>query len=115
MSSRRHARSIARSTSALALAVPEVIGHRMMRMWLAGTSPSARDRREFHLMGAEKAAAFQQSWLAMSMEAWRMALRFWWSPLSWQRNVGPAMMSRGLAPIRRRATANAARLRRAAR
>lgn len=112
MSSRRQARSIVRSTSALALAVPEVIAHRVMRMWLAGTSPSARDRHELQRMGAEKVSAFQASWLAMSMEAWRMTLRFWASPFSWQRDAGLAMLSRGLAPIRRRASANASRLRR---
>ena len=34
----------------LALAVPQVVAHRMARMALAGHSPSARDQREFQMM-----------------------------------------------------------------
>ena len=35
---------------------------------LAGPAPSARDRQEFRRMGAEKAAAFAESWNAMALQ-----------------------------------------------
>jgi hypothetical protein len=86
----------------LAFAVPEVVFHRMARMWLAGASPSRRDRDEFYRMWAEKPAAFFQSWNAMMLEMYRanfaLSMRVW---------------SAGLGPIHRRAVANAKRLRRA--
>ena len=58
--------SIARQAAELAVAVPQVIAHRLTRLALAGPAPSARDRREFQRMGAEKAAAFAESWNAMA-------------------------------------------------
>ena len=97
-----------------------------MSMWLSGANPSARDRREFQRMGAEKIAVFGESWNAM---AWQMLranqaltlslLRVWWNP--W---FGPALarstqqvqsavlgiLSQGLVPVRRHAVANAKRL-----
>ena len=39
----------------------QVISHRTGRMALAGPIPSARDRREFHLMGQEKIDAITES------------------------------------------------------
>lgn len=123
----------------MALAVPQVVAHRVARMALAGHSPSARDRREFHLMGAEKAAAFYESWWAMGMQLWaaqqqvaasllRQAWSPWWAmPLAaagrGRRRAGPlshhaahpiaqagAVLTKGLAPVHRRAVANARRL-----
>jgi hypothetical protein len=109
----------------LAVAVPQVMAHRLTRMALAGPTPSARDRREFKLMGDEKAAAFQQSLLAMVMQTaqvqQRMALDMmgaWLWPFrpmkplasSWMRD-GQAVLNKGLAPVHRRAVANARRLR----
>jgi hypothetical protein len=128
-SPRRNLRSLARRSSSLALAVPEVVAHRMARGWLAGPSPSQRDRKEFHLMGAEKVAAFYESWAAMFVQNYLATMRLWWSPAWWttltgnprgaarrlsshQRDTALAMMTAGLAPISRRAVANAARLRR---
>ena len=60
--------SIARQAAELAVAVPQVIAHRLTRLALAGPAPSARDRKEFRRMGAEKAAAFAESWNAMARQ-----------------------------------------------
>ena len=81
-------------------------------------------------MGAEKVAAFYESWGAMFLEGYLASMRLWASPAWWlsltgtpgsvarristqQGDMALAIASRGLAPIQRRATANAARLRRA--
>lgn len=45
---------LARQSAELAFAAPQVIAHRVSRMWMAGTAPSARDQHEFYTMGAEK-------------------------------------------------------------
>ena len=100
--SRRHSRALARQATDLSLAVPLVVSQRMLRMMLAGHSPSARDRRELHRMGAEKVSAFYESWAAMFMQ---MAFFWFQGPL--------AVFAKGMAPIRRRAVANARRLGRA--
>src|SRR5215471_13574882 len=117
----RHSRSSARlATQAfeLSMAAPQVIVHRITRLAFAGLSPSARDRREFHRMGAEKVAAFYESWNAMYLALLRANLnlalspfQFWWSSgRGWRTSMG--VLDAGLAPIHRRATANARRLRR---
>jgi hypothetical protein len=109
--------------------VPEVVAQRMTRLWLAGAAPSNRDRDEMYVMWAEKCAAFYQSWNAMCVEMLRANLRLAFSPMWW---AGPpvtarqasarltahgqraalAILGAGLAPIHRRASANAKRLRR---
>lgn len=122
----------------LALAVPQVVGHRVARMAAAGPWPGARDRREFHAMGAEKISAFNESWLAMAMQAWRAQwalatsmASWWWLPArgGWSASRGPRpglmpwpqgwqrwsadsarVLDHGLAPVHRRAMANAKRL-----
>jgi hypothetical protein len=112
----------------LAVAAPQVVAHRMMRMALAGGTPSARDRREFGLMGAEKMAAFQESWTAMWLEAVRAQQQFslsllqpLWFPwaVAWPSQRSSAarlqraalgVLGQGLAPVHRRAVANAKRL-----
>jgi hypothetical protein len=124
---RRSSSALAAQTSQLALAVPQVVAHRLTRMALAGNKPSARDRREFHRMGAEKIAAFQESWLAMYAEAWRLnqeavfkAMQSLWMPWlaasrrgtplqQWQR-AALGVLGQGMSPVRRRAVANAKRL-----
>jgi hypothetical protein len=107
---------VARSTE-LAFAVPQVIAHRALR---------ARDPREFHLMGAEKIAAFNESWSAMLMQSFwesqKLALSFGlalWAPWlprqSASRQLAGAarnIAGAGLAPVHRRARANVRRLRR---
>jgi hypothetical protein len=118
---RRNLASVAASTTRLALAVPEVVSHRMMRAALAGSTLSARDRKEFSLMGAEKVTAFYESWGAMMLESSMALARLWWSPQSWMsprrlsshyQDMALSMLGKGLVPIQRRASANAARLRR---
>ena len=110
-----------------ALAVPQVVSHRLTRMASAGMSPSARDRSEFLRMGTEKVAAFAESWNAMAMEAMRVQQRasiLWWRAfwMPWlygnpnryaassMRNAQRRIFGKGMAPIQRRAVANAKRL-----
>jgi hypothetical protein len=119
----------ARHSYGLALAAPEVIAHRLTRLWLAGATPSHRDREEFYRMSAEKVAAFYDSWNAMFREMFRANLQlafspmWWWAwlnPTSWRapgrlsaqgRRTISAIWGAGLAPIHQRAAANAKRLR----
>ena len=114
----------------LAVATPLVVAHRLTRMALAGAAPSRRDHLEFTLMGTEKVAAFYESWNAMFSQSIRMqqeiVTSIWhsfWSP--WLNTRSPAVpqisvphaalrvLSRGMAPVHRRAVANAKRLSRA--
>jgi len=105
----------------LALATPLVMGHRLTRLALGSASPTLRDRKEFHLMGAEKIAAYYESWNAMWVALFRantglvlspFAFFQFWSSSSHRRRAGLGILGAGLAPIHRRATANARRLRR---
>jgi len=129
---RKGERTIARESYALAFAAPEVIARRMMQMWLAGITPSQRDRAELHRMFAEKIAAFCESWNAMLLEMFRasarIALSSMWSPwtaatsnrgprrlLAQHRRAMAGIVGAGIAPVRRRAVANVRRLRRARR
>lgn len=104
----------------LALAVPQVVGHRLTRLALAGAAPSARDRREFQRMGAEKAAAFGESWLAMWMQAAQAQQRLALAMVTGMAlpstaaltRAGLGVLGQGLAPVHRRAMANAKRLQR---
>ena len=125
---RRRSRSLAAQSFELGLAANQVIAHRMARMALAGASPSARDRAEFHRMGAEKVAAAGEAWTAMAAqsitESQKLALRFvqsawlpWlYAPLTpkqvsrQMRQAGIGILGKGMAPVRRRAVANAKRL-----
>lgn len=110
----------------MAVAVPQVVAHRVTRMALAGPTPSTRDRREFSRMGAEKLDAFQESWMSMGMHA-ALAQQRWWlgvmSAMPWPWGTGrmpdlaasmasasQGMLGKGLAPVHRRAVANAKRL-----
>jgi hypothetical protein len=125
MARRRRSKSLAAQSLALGIAVPQVIAHRVARMAVAGASPSARDRAEFRRMGTEKIAAAHEAWAAMATQAvvenQKAALRFmqaFWFP--WMRTAAPKRLERvaedilakGIAPVRRRAEANAKRLRR---
>jgi len=109
--------SFARQATELAVAVPQVMAHRLTRLALAGPLPNARDRREFYAMGQEKVHAFWQSWFAMGwamveamQQAWIAALQGARVPLLDAQGI----LSRGLAPVHRKATANARRLARTA-
>ena len=126
----RAQRKLAQQTLGLSMAVPQVIAHRVGRMAKAGPNPSARDRKEFKLMGAEKTAAFYESWAAMGMAAmksqqsmaasmWRAAAVAPWS-MARPGSLLPtgntlarhalAVLSQGVAPVHRRAVSNAKRL-----
>ena len=115
--------SVVRQAAELAVAVPQVIAHRLTRLALAGPTPSARDRKEFQLMGAEKAAAFAESWNAMAQQALEATptlassfLRAFGSPARAKASAKfatrqvVAIVRAGLAPVHRRAVANAKRL-----
>ena len=127
----RKAKSIATKSNELMLAVPLVVGHRITRLAHAGPAPSARDLKEFSLMVSEKSAAFMQAWQAMGMQAMlaNQALgmsfvRAFCFPFA-RGKVSPAKVAaqlhdaalgvfgKGLAPVHRKATANARRLARA--
>ena len=134
MTSRRNRRSHALAAHGIGLgfAVPQVLAHRIMRMALAGSSASARDRSEFYLMGFEKIAAFYESWTAMSIEMVRVNMEYFVLPAQYcwlglplglpvtkpfSRAAAPdfqraalAVLGAGVAPIHRRAVANARRL-----
>ena len=130
MPSRRSGKARVLATQAIDLgfAIPQVVAHRAMRMARAGSSPTLRDREEFYLMSAEKVAAFYESWTAMAIEMYRVTLQlslsampgFWFRwPVTtrssraaqdqWQRSFF-AVLGKGVAPIHRRAVANAKRL-----
>jgi hypothetical protein len=113
---------LAQQAFALSIAAPQVVAHRMGRM--AISTGSVADRAEFTRMGAEKVEAFVESWTAMWGAAWRaqqaMALHMVQSSLRAARPVWPTqqalsrhvldVMTDGLAPVHRRAAANAKRL-----
>jgi hypothetical protein len=118
--SSRSQRKIARQTLGLSWAVPQVVAHRVGRMAAAGRTPSARDRQEFALMGAEKVAAFYESWAAMGLAAMQAQQRLWssmvfapWGRLPSNRALADQtlrILGQGLASVHRRAVGNAKRL-----
>ena len=124
----RKTQSIVTQAVELAFAVPQVVAHRVTRMAVAGPTLSARDRKEFQRMGAEKTAAFGESWNAMTLQAFRAHqalaasfLRSFWSPslkgrpsasavaAQWQ-SAALDVLGKGMAPVHRTAVANAKRL-----
>jgi hypothetical protein len=130
---RRRSKTLAVQAAELAFAVPQVVAHRATRIAMAGASPSARDRREFRRMGTEKVAAITESWNAMAMQAFlanqQLALSYmqslwfpWLGPKPSAKSASRQMtkaalgiLGEGMAPIHRRAVANAKRLGRARR
>jgi hypothetical protein len=125
MARRSHStRSIALQAAELAWAAPQVMTHRLLRLATAGPNPSLRDRGEFARMGWEKVGAFYESWTAMAFETLRQQ-QAWWlamaSATTWpwlfahpgtahSRRALHHIVGRGLAPVHRRALANARRL-----
>lgn len=63
---------VAWKTGEMMLASAQVIHHRTGRMAAAGAKPSARDRREFALMGQEKLEAGAESASAMVKQMMKM-------------------------------------------
>ena len=120
--------SLAQQTAELALAAPQVIAHRMTRMALAGPNPSPRDRKEFVRMVTEKNSAFGEAWQAMALHGARaqqaLGASLFASLLSIARGRRPSparsmaqlqhatlgVLGKGLAPVHRKAVANAKRL-----
>jgi hypothetical protein len=125
---RRKSLSLLAKSAEIAIAAPQVIAHRVARMVLAGPTLSARDRKEFHLMFAEKMAGFGEAWSAMVLQTIRanqtvaVALfRAFWVPSLRRRASTTAVaaqlqgaaldiLGKGLAPVHRKAVANAKRL-----
>lgn len=130
MSSRstRTTKSITIKAAQLAVAAPQVVAHRIARMAMAGPTPSKRDREEFNRMVAEKQTAFAESWQAMATQTIRanqaLASAFLlsaWSAGFWSKpSTGRAaaqvqsaalgILGKGMAPVHRKAVANARRL-----
>lgn len=130
MSSRsaRTTKSITIKAAQLAVAAPQVVAHRVARMAMAGATPSKRDRKEFNRMVAEKQTAFAESWQEMATQTIRAnqalatsLLLSAWSPWSWSKpSAGSAaaqvqsaalsILGKGIAPVHRKAVANAKRL-----
>lgn len=118
--------SLAAKAMEIALAVPQVVAHRVARMALAGPLPTDRDRKEFQLMFDEKHSAFVQAWSNMSMRGLRAnqaiatsMLRWFWSPFTFTAAASVAaqiqssvvdVLGTGLAPVHRKTIANARRL-----
>lgn len=125
---RRKTKSTSLKLAELAVAVPQVVGHRLTRMALAGPVLSARDRREFDLMVAEKGAAFQDAYKAMFAQSLRANqalassfLQSVWAPsakggasaaktASQLHRAALGVLGKGLGPVHRKAVANAKRL-----
>ena len=130
MLSRRTQRALSlfAKTAELAVAVPQVVTHRITRMAIAGPSPPARDHKEFKRMVAEKTSAFGDAWHAMAMQTmWaNQALAASWFRAFWTPSLrrGPSatavaaelqraalgVLGKGMAPVHRKAVANAKRL-----
>ncbi|PID60557.1 MAG: hypothetical protein CSB44_10010 [Gammaproteobacteria bacterium] len=124
---RKSSRSIPVQSLELALSAPVVIAARLGQFAAAGLAPAPADVREAGLMWVEKFGAMQESMLAMNIELskcqqtlWRLYWRSLLEPqvamtlaqrssLELQRGLERSM-SAGLAPVHRRAVANAKRL-----
>lgn len=122
------ASSVAVKAAELAVAVPQVVAHRVARMAIAGPTLSARDRKEFERMVAEKQTAFAEAWQAMAAQSLHAnqalaasMLRSAWSPTAdgaptpgevaaqWH-DAALGVLGKGLEPVHRKAVANAKRL-----
>ena len=117
MPHRRSRSRLAVQAAQVAFAAPQVVAHRLTRMALAGPVLSARDRREFHGMAQEKVHAFWQSWFAMGWAMTQAMQQAWLAMLQGARVPmldAHGILSKGLAPVHRKATANARRLARTA-
>jgi hypothetical protein len=100
----------------------------MTRLAIAGPALSQRDRREFTRMVAEKNTAFTAAWQGMATQAlvaqqalatsflrslWMMPVHGLQSPMASITQLQDAalgVLGQGLAPVHRRAVANARRL-----
>lgn len=123
MATRRSRKHPATLAAEISLAAPQVIAERLSRMARHGLNPSARDRKEMHLMSAEKVAAFSQSWTAMFGEMFRIQQRmllgaaftpFAWPPKTPSRasltRSAESVLGKGLAPVHTTVLSNVKRL-----
>ena len=116
---------LGRQVTEINAVVPGIVSRRLMQLAWAGAAPSRSDHTEMSRMSSEKWQAASQSAIAMTAFAMQqqmaMAQSFWqavWSP--WMglpvargpavSNPVAAMLSAGIAPYHRIATANARRL-----
>ena len=123
----RKSSSLATKLVELSIAAPQVVAHRVARMAIPGQTLSERDKKEFDLMFAEKKLAFGQSWNAMAAQTVRanqaLALSLFtsfWSPTGRKASAGAVasqiqraavgVLTKGVAPVHRKAVANAKRL-----
>lgn len=121
----RASTSLAAKTMELSMAAPQVVAHRVSRMLTAGPVLSARDRKEFQGMGAEKATAFFQSWTAMWSKGLEIQATAWQSMLkpgaAFRTVSAQTLLNRqassltkiaeaGLKPVHTKAVSNARRL-----
>ena len=124
----RKSKSVVQKSAELAIAVPQVVAHRVTRMALAGPKLSERDRKEFARMVQEKQQAFSQSWSAMALETLRAQQQLtssmvtaFLNPLSGPRHTpttvantvkdaAMGVLNKGLDPVHRKAVSNARRL-----
>lgn len=127
----RASRALATRTAELAWAVPQVVGHRLAGIADASAFKTASGRKDLVRMVAEKQAAFHDSWQAMAAQAlqsqrslaaaltraatpWPARRRSNTSAFALQlelQHAALAILGKGLAPVHRRAVANAKRLR----
>ena len=101
MTSHHSPASLATKSMELWWAAPQVVAMRLM---------APGDRAEMFRMGAEKAMAFSQAWLAMWSAWWLMPLQFGLNPRRAGSRAAVHLLGESLAPIHRTAVANARRL-----
>ncbi|MBS0447018.1 MAG: hypothetical protein JSR59_13835 [Proteobacteria bacterium] len=119
--------ALARKGAELAMVTPQVVMQRLLRMATAPLPWSQRDRTEFTRMTSEKASAFGEAWFGMWLNSFetqqRMALALWrsflvpgagaqgaWRAATHWQDGAVSTLHRGLAPVHRKAVANARRL-----
>lgn len=113
--------------SELAFAAPQVIAARLWQMAAAGPNISKRDQKEMFVMVNEKVAGFSEAWHTLWLESLRLQNKMFFDALamnpatpdstvammeSWSNAAFGALPATVLAPIHKRATANAKRLKR---
>jgi hypothetical protein len=104
---RRRAKSLALQFFELGVAAPQVIAHRMAR---------AHDHAELQRMSIEKIVAWNEAWAAMAAQAFVESQKLAFPFSSRGANAAAVrILEKGMAPVRRRAVANAKRLRRSTR
>jgi hypothetical protein len=89
---------LAWKTGEMAIASAQVIGHRTSRLALAGPVPSARDQREFALMGQEKGEAALESVQAVGVSMLMLSQQF--AALAYKQMLSASVAMMSLAASR---------------